>query len=1248
MSAFACRLFAASFLAIALVPGAALAAEAVHELRSEPLPPPAVLHCRALPLDAANVCPSAAAGRTPLRDDLGGQHPGLGDSNLGLLMLGRELDMGTPGIKCLWSPSTDEAQTWQPGFYWDYEGATGPATYPRIAYWGKSDAPPPPATPESQPDHPARPLRPSVVDSLVLYATELPPTDWLSGAIIQLMRMQGDDHTAPGAAWKRGWDLTSVGLSDLILTDLACTDSREDWFFGCISGIASFGAVPAVPLLCNPTAPDSVQAWWWASLPNCHTTTACIDPVLHDAYAVYDRYDSDAGHDRLVFVKVDSCNFEDPDSWHAHTWWLWDYPTLRNPSITAHGGELAVVFEAESPSQPGNRDLYCMYSLTGDISAISGAWVTASGDSEVFPCARWADEHAFLCAYVRNGSLFVQLSETSGAAWSSPELMSGGDSVVAEYRTADIAESDGETVKLCWECQAGDSIAIHFGDYVLPAPAEYMVHPDGSGDFPTIQAAVDGAVSGSVIFLGDGVFTGDGNRDVDFLGKTLTVRSASGNPAACIIDCEGTPGTPHRGFYLHTNEPRESVIQGITIRNGNETLEAPPNNSGAGISLDGSSPTIINCTFENNTGTKSAALLIRDASPLVTGCSFTGNTASVSWTGGAVGCFGGSDPELVGCTFAGNSAGWGGAISIGSSLPTVVGCNFSGNTAENSGGAVTNMSGGVVDLTDCTFAENSAPFGGALSVWYRLDHEIKNCMFTGNSASQSGGALYIDDIDMLVENCTFVGNSSVWAGAARVVGPAKHDGAEDGVSGQAWRLPGSVQCPGLADTRTNDSACRGGREDPRFVHCTFSNNEATSSRSSMIYASYAATVYVDSTIVVNGLGSPVYCYDAATSVTMSCCDVHGNEGGDWVECIAGQLGTNGNIQEDPLFCGAANPAEPYTLSPESPCAPDNNPTCGQIGAWPVGCGSTFPELAAYWPFDEGNGSVAHDESGHGNDGNLFGAMWVDGYSGAALEFVGMQRVQGIPASFDDEIADALTVTVLVNWYGPLATAMPSYILDAGSGTEGFVVGIGDDGRPYMRLYHPSSGQQSVTCENPIPTDRWVHIAAVYDGILQTLKIYVNGEVGATAAAPNPYDDTSVTATIGNRRPPNATCALNGIIDELHVYGGPLAGWQIIDLLYPTSVPELPLEVAADGPFLRVSPNPFNPVTEVRFGLPTACHVKLEAYDVAGARRATLVDEPMERGEKHVLWSAEGWPSGVYFLRLTCDDCTTTSKAVLLK
>jgi hypothetical protein len=78
----------------------------------------------------------------------------------------------------------------------------------------------------------------------------------------------------------------------------------------------------------------------------------------------------------------------------------------------------------------------------------------------------------------------------------------------------------------------------------------------------------------------------------------------------------------------------------------------------------------------------------------------------------------------------------------------------------------------------------------------------------------------------------------------------------------------------------------------------------------------------------------VHC-GGTSAITLTCSDLYGNAGGNWTDCIADQLGQNGNIFADPLFCDVA--ADNFTLSSNSPCAPDNSNGCGLIGAQDVGC-----------------------------------------------------------------------------------------------------------------------------------------------------------------------------------------------------------------------------------------------------------------------------------------------------------------------
>ena len=70
------------------------------------------------------------------------------------------------------------------------------------------------------------------------------------------------------------------------------------------------------------------------------------------------------------------------------------------------------------------------------------------------------------------------------------------------------------------------------------------------GDQPTIQAGINAASNGDVVLVADGTYTGSGNKNLDFLGRAITVRSESNDPTRCILDCQSVG----RGFYFHSGE----------------------------------------------------------------------------------------------------------------------------------------------------------------------------------------------------------------------------------------------------------------------------------------------------------------------------------------------------------------------------------------------------------------------------------------------------------------------------------------------------------------------------------------------------------------------------------------------------------------------------------------------------------------------------------------------------------------------
>jgi hypothetical protein len=83
------------------------------------------------------------------------------------------------------------------------------------------------------------------------------------------------------------------------------------------------------------------------------------------------------------------------------------------------------------------------------------------------------------------------------------------------------------------------------------------------------------------------------------------------------------------------------------------------------------------------------------------------------------------------------------------------------------------------------------------------------------------------------------------------------------------------------------------------------------------------------------------------------------------------------------------------------------------------------------------------------------------------------------------------------------------------------------------------------------------------------------------------------------------------------------------------------------------PNPFNPVTTLRYDLPENGHVNITIYDMLGRQVKTLINQTQDAGYRSVIWNATndyGKPvsAGIYLYQIHAGDNMQTKKMVLLK
>ena len=189
---------------------------------------------------------------------------------------------------------------------------------------------------------------------------------------------------------------------------------------------------------------------------------------------------------------------------------------------------------------------------------------------------------------------------------------------------------------------------------------------------------------------------------------------------------------------------------------------------------------LVDCEFTGNSVDHSgknrggAVYVGMESTADVEGGKFTGNRTrgGDNNTGGAIYVNIDCTVTVSGAAFTNNSSGFGGAMHVvsGGKL-SVSNSTFTGNSGNRHGGAVAATSKGVLNLTGCTFKNNTVKsddvyFGGAVTVNTESTANIKNCTFVGNKAESTaddctGGAMYIGKSSKVtISGSTFQENSS--------------------------------------------------------------------------------------------------------------------------------------------------------------------------------------------------------------------------------------------------------------------------------------------------------------------------------------------------------------------------------------------------------------------------------------------------------------------------------------------------------
>ncbi|MDR1775147.1 MAG: InlB B-repeat-containing protein [Actinomycetes bacterium] len=442
----------------------------------------------------------------------------------------------------------------------------------------------------------------------------------------------------------------------------------------------------------------------------------------------------------------------------AHYLWIYGTITADNNRATGENAPSTSFDWGEGAFFDGN---FLVLRLTGDSSisnnVVRGHHTTAYGNNtgSAIHC-RCID------AIVTNGTLRINgnHADTTGGY---PITYIGG----AIYLWAYNASSTNTVMKAL----PGASIEINNNEAAYGGAIGAQTY---SGNIPVITLINVTMANNSATGYGGGIYSSgpvtlDGstirsNTAAYLGGGVYTARPVVANDSTLSNNSAANGGAIYSGSY-------GSVTTSNTAYAGNTA-----NGDGGAIYAE-NSVTAVASTFTDNlahdatNAGNGGAIYTQNSTSWVnlTGSSFSRNTAD-SW-GGAVSQYGSSGSATVtDCSFDDNrvvaSSGTAGALFTYGPA-TVTGATFEHNSASGSGGAL--YSYGTLDVTDSIFTANTAVnLGGAVYAWDRAD--LTGTTFTDNTAQVFyAGALYLYSGPNTLTDCSFAGNAAPMGGAVYVV-----------------------------------------------------------------------------------------------------------------------------------------------------------------------------------------------------------------------------------------------------------------------------------------------------------------------------------------------------------------------------------------------------------------------------------------------------------------------------------------------
>ena len=224
-------------------------------------------------------------------------------------------------------------------------------------------------------------------------------------------------------------------------------------------------------------------------------------------------------------------------------------------------------------------------------------------------------------------------------------------------------------------------------------------------------------------------------------------------------------------------------------------------------------------------------------------------------------------------------------------------------------------------------------------------------------------------------------------------------------------------------------------------------------------------------------------------------------------------------------------------------------------------------IISHWTFDEGNGAIVGDSSGHGFDGNVIGANWSSGNISGGMFFDGVNDYVEIASNPSFDVTTKLTIAA---WVYPTAVgqANGSRIVSrtvSGGGNDTYSLGlVAGTTTPVLIIKRTSSEiPTNYITSSSLPLNTWSHVAATYDSDDLEFRIYINGEVDISIKVFSIIDSSTGDIHLGDIKGGEEGRRFEGMLDDVRIYNVGLTQVDVQDIMGGTRDLLLNLEFYGD-------------------------------------------------------------------------------------